>query len=555
MPTGTAGLVLGPLLRYIDETTATVWVETTGPATVGVLGYTSPTFAVGEHHYALVVVDGLAPGSDVEYSLTLDGTTVWPEPDEDRPVPRIRTMEDGRDFDIVFGSCRVDRPNVDPWTLEHGEAVDAVGVDALIALSQELQAGKRELPGLLLLLGDQIYADKRISPKVQEQMVRPQPPGTAPTGAARTFDEYAWVYQHTWCQPDIRWLLSTVPSAMIFDDHEVRNHWNISADWRREVTRDPGWPEQISGAYQAYWLYQHMGNLSPAALEAEGLWPALLESADGGQRLQEFASHADDEVNGRRQSRWSYCRDLGRTRLVMLDTRSGRVLETGQRNMLGEDEWGIVEGWLRGDCDHLLIGSSLPFLLERSVHDVESWDEAISEGIWGARAARRGERIRISGNLEHWGAFQVSFRRLADAIQEVAAGRRGKAPSTVLVLSGDVHHSYVAHVDRQAGQAPIAQIVSSPLRSHYPSKLRRAVIIADSWFARLLGRVLTWTARVPKPSISWSVKTGPLFGNHAASLHLAPSSAELRLHRAEQEQGRPILRLVHQESFGPCSGG
>ncbi|WP_081744602.1 alkaline phosphatase D family protein [Arthrobacter sp. H14] len=551
MPAVNASLILGPILRYVDEMTATVWVETSAPSEVAVLGRTSRTFSVGGHHYALVIIDRLSAGSETEYSVTLDGMTVWPEPDERRATPRIRTMEAGRELDIVFGSCRVDRPNVEPWTLEHGEAPDAVGVDALIALSRALQAGERPLPDLLLLLGDQIYADKRLSPEVREQMARKQPPGTPPKGAARNFDDYAWVYQHSWSQPDIRWLLSTVPSAMIFDDHEVRNHWNISAQWRHEVMQDPGWPEQIMGAYLAYWLYQHMGNLSPTALVEEGLWPALMHSDDGERRLREYAAHADDEVNGRKQSRWSYCRNLGRTRLVMLDTRSGRVLETGRRNMLSEDEWDMVEGWLQGDCDHLLIGSSLPFLLEPSVHDVEAWNEAIAEGIWGTKFARRGEKLRLVGNLEHWGAFRTSFRRLAKAIGEVAAGQRGAAPATVLVLSGDVHHSYVAHVDRldQPAQAPVAQIVSSPLRSHYPGKLRRAIIIANSWIARLIGRLLANTARVPEAGIKWSLTTGPLFGNHLASLRLDTGSGKLRIERAEHSNGTPFLRLVHQETI------
>lgn len=548
-------LVLGPMLRYVDETTATIWVETSAPAEVSVLGHTSRTFSVGGHHYALVVVEGLTAGADVEYSVALDGATVWPQPDDPRPAPRIRTLDADRNLEIIFGSCRVDRPNVDPWTLEHGETPEAVGVDALLAASLQMQEGGRPLPDLLLMLGDQIYADKRISPEVLEEMDRRRPPGTPPPGAARNFDEFAWVYQHTWSQPDIRWLLSTVPSAMIFDDHEVRNHWNISARWRRQVTQQPGWAEQITGAYLAYWLYQHMGNLPPSALEEEGLWPALLNSPDGERKLREFAAHADDEVNGAKRSRWSYCRQLGRTRLVMLDTRSGRVLETGRRNMLSDAEWEMVEGWLCGGCDHLLIGSSLPFLLERSVHDVEAWDEAIAEGIWGERAARRGERIRLSGNLEHWGAFQNSFHRLSDAIGEVAAGKRGAAPSTVMVLSGDVHHSYVAHVDRPGDQPPVAQIVSSPLRSHYPGKLKQAFIIADSRVARVLGWILTTIARIHAHPLKWTVTTGPLFGNHVASLQLSPRAGQLRMERAEQRDGNAVLRLVHEETIGTDSAG
>ena len=55
-------LVLGPLLRYAEETDATVWVETDAACEVEVLGCRSRTFHVEGHHYALVHVSGLEPG-------------------------------------------------------------------------------------------------------------------------------------------------------------------------------------------------------------------------------------------------------------------------------------------------------------------------------------------------------------------------------------------------------------------------------------------------------------------------------------------------------------
>jgi hypothetical protein len=64
-----ADLVLGPLLRYVGETEATVWVETDEPCEVEVLGRREPTFAVEEHFYALVRIEDLEPGSFNEYEV------------------------------------------------------------------------------------------------------------------------------------------------------------------------------------------------------------------------------------------------------------------------------------------------------------------------------------------------------------------------------------------------------------------------------------------------------------------------------------------------------
>src|ERR671919_2382566 len=66
-------LILGPLLRYVDETAATVWVETDEPCEVEVLGNRDRTFRVEGHNYALVCLRDLKPGSSYQYEVKLDG--------------------------------------------------------------------------------------------------------------------------------------------------------------------------------------------------------------------------------------------------------------------------------------------------------------------------------------------------------------------------------------------------------------------------------------------------------------------------------------------------
>jgi hypothetical protein len=47
------------------------------------------------------------------------------------------------------------------------------------------------------------------------------------------------------------------------DDHDVHDDWNTSWAWVREMRTVPWWHERILGAYMSYWIYQHLGNLSP----------------------------------------------------------------------------------------------------------------------------------------------------------------------------------------------------------------------------------------------------------------------------------------------------
>jgi hypothetical protein len=277
-----AELILGPLLRYADEHDATVWVETDMPCEVEVLGRRTSTFHVSGQHYALVIIERLDPGDSAEYGVALNGERRWPIPGSSMPASRIRTLDPKRGLRVAFGSCRVAAPHEKPWVLERTEDRQGRGVDALQALAHRMRGQPpEEWPSLLLMLGDQVYADDA-SPEtrafIRSRRSTREPPGE---GVA-DFEEYTRLYRESWGEPMIRWLLSTVPSAMIFDDHEVIDDWNISAAWKREMTARPWWAERIAGAFMSYWLYQHLGNLSPSELREDRLYPQVRAVEDAG---------------------------------------------------------------------------------------------------------------------------------------------------------------------------------------------------------------------------------------------------------------------------------
>ena len=121
---------------------------------------------------------------------------------------------------------------------------------------------------------------------------RPARSSSSNSGAERTsppgeqvadFEEYTRLYRESWSEPDIRWLLSTVPTVMIFDDHDVHDDWNISWSWVEEMRRKPWWEARITGAFMAYWIYQHLGNLSPPELETDTAFTQVKEAATRGR--------------------------------------------------------------------------------------------------------------------------------------------------------------------------------------------------------------------------------------------------------------------------------
>jgi hypothetical protein len=533
-------LVLGPLLRYTGARDATIWVETGDACEVEVTidgsSHRSNTFRVEGHHYALVRITGLEPGSYYEYTVALDGQKVWPEESYPFPPPAIRTISPDGKLDLAFGSCRVAAPHEPPYTLKRGLTTGRYERDALYALALEMRREPRETwPDALLLLGDQVYADE-VSAGTRDYIRSRRDPDKPPGEEVANFEEYTHLYWDSWKDPAIRWLLSTVPSAMIFDDHDVNDDWNTSETWVAQMRKEPWWEERIVGAFMSYWIYQHLGNLSPEELEKDELFGQVQKAQDATRILREFAHRADREVAG---TRWSFYRDFGRVRLIVMDSRAGRVLKDEQRSMLDGAEWDWIEEKARGDFDHLLFGTSLPFLLSPGLHYLESWNEAVCSGAWGTQAAKLGEFVRQLVDLEHWPAFHDSFDDLADLLRSVGAGERstGHPPASVIVLSGDVHHGYLAEIGLGNGvESQVYQAVGSPLRN--PLGLPERIVMRTGWTKRgeIIGRALARLAGAKEPDISWRLAhKEPWFENHISILRLRDREAFLKVQKTTPE--------------------
>ncbi len=542
-------LVLGPMLRYLDSTSATIWVETDAPTTVYVWAEnvepaSSQTFCVAGHHYAIVAVRGLTPGSTVPYSVELGDEMVWPVEDGEQsgwPPSVLRPYEPGRPLRLAFGSCRAAAPLDDPeW-----------GVDALHALAERMRrASPDDWPDLVAFVGDQVYADDNLSPETERYIAAHRGPDEGPGHEVSNVDEYTYLYAESWSPGPIRWLLSTLPSVMIFDDHDVRDDWNTSQPWRRQIQATGWWQERITSGLLTYWLYQHLGNLSPDELDSNELLAALRGAdGDGEPLLREFAERADAAADGGRGVHWSYARDYGGVRLIVLDSRCNRVVDGRQRLMVGDTEWQWFEEQCRGDVRHLLVVTSLPYLLPPGVHGLEAFDEALAAGQWGPRAARIAEKVRQGVDLEHWAAFETSFRRMKDAITAVASGRRGEPPATITFLSGDVHFSYLAEAEL-ATDAPsptrVLQAVCSPIRNPLPRKAQVAERLASSNVGRAVGAFLANRGHASTPGLAWTVTHGPAFGNTLAEVVLSDGSIRVSVSGA---QDGPALAQSWEAEF------
>ncbi|WP_156384210.1 alkaline phosphatase D family protein [Marmoricola sp. Leaf446] len=570
-----AELVLGPLLRFVDHTEAAVWVETDRACTVrvtaGTAGGEARTFGVHGHHYALVEVGGLEPGTvtayDVELVVEDTVTHVWPPdrhvavgPTEDSaadateldlPPSVISTLRRGKPPRIAFGSCRTSVSHDREGNATHG--VDAMRAYAL-AMAGVTSDEQLRWPDLVVFLGDQVYADETTEAMrefISSRRDIDEPPGTE----LQDYEEYAHLYRLAWSDPANRWLLSTLPSLMIFDDHDVRDDWNTSHAWRQQMEQTEWWHGRIVAGLASYWVYQHVGNLAAEDRAKDEVWQQVTahdgpDELDLSSVLDGFAERVDAEPE---TYRWSYARDLEGSRLVVVDSRAARVLEADDRALLDDGELAWLDEQLQGDVDHLFIGTSLPWLLPPGLQHLEAFSEALAGGAWGARGAKAGEWARQTVDLEHWGAFQDTFRKVAEMVVQVATGERGRAPRTVTFLSGDVHHSYVSEVTRLADgdtrrlQSRVLQLVCSPIRNPLPRSMRYATAVLSYGVAGVLGRLASRSAHVAEPPFRWERLRGPWFDNNLAVAEVTDDGLLLSWSKGEVDGGDehlPVLTRV-----------
>jgi hypothetical protein len=243
--------------------------------------------------------------------------------------------------------------------------------------------------------------------------------------------------------------------------------------------------------------------------------------------------------------RFSYYRDIGRTRIVVIDCRNGRVLEPS-RAMVDDGEWAWVDEHCRRDVDHLLVATSLPVMVLGGLHGLQIWNAALCDRAWGARVARWSERLRRSLDLEDWAAFEGSLERMLAMLDDIArgAGESGSVepPATIAVLSGDIHFSYVARHHVSGGRSRVYQLVSSPIRNSLARRDRRVLRFAISRVGTAIGRALARSVRRPDVSDSWTVTHGPEFANEMGLLEIDGRRMSLLVERARNDDdGNAVL--------------
>jgi hypothetical protein len=321
---------------------------------------------------------------------------------------------------------------------------------------KSLNGQHADLPFHLLLLGgDQIYADQLWSdvPALRRFNERPRAERLKMKAGPALTRELERFYVDTYCRrftpPPIAAALASIPSLMMWDDHDIFDGWGSYSD--DEQTSEV-FKAVFATARKCFSLFQLASD--PAAPS----WPAL--AGQGG---------------------FSTLLRVGEIGLLILDLRSERT----QQRVLSPATWDVVFKALDATWGlrHLLVMSSIPVVhpdlsFAELALDVLPGEQELEDDLhdqWGSLDHRQ-ERLRL-------------LHRLLDFAD--AQGTR------VTILSGDVHVAALGVVEstrrpvRWLYADVINQLTSSPVVHPPPPRIVRWMLERLGTEARTLDRGIT----------------------------------------------------------------
>ncbi|MCK3833937.1 alkaline phosphatase D family protein [Pseudomonas fluorescens] len=291
-------------------------------------------------------------------------------------------------------------------------------------------------------------------------LITPQPPQLSAPEQLRYAREQVQIDQLRTGLPGVARVFAHLSTLMIFDDHDITDDWNLSAQWEQTAYGHPFSKRIIGNALLAYLLCQGWGNQPQVFGELLTQTQALTGQAQG-NHLDAAAQDDLLEVLLKFQQ-WHYVLPTTPA-LVVLDTRTRRWRsEFTLKQPSGLLDWEALSELQQELLDHpsAIIVSPAPIFgvkLIETVQKVFSWCG-----------------FPLLVDAENW----MAHRGAAQVILNIF--RHSRTPGNYVILSGDVHYSFVYQVliRHRNGGPRIWQITSSGIKNEFPPRLLE-------WFDRL----------------------------------------------------------------------
>ena len=291
-------------------------------------------------------------------------------------------------------------------------------------------------------------------------LITPQPPQLSADAQQRYAREQVQIDQFRNGLPGVARVLAHLPTLMIFDDHDITDDWNLSAQWEETAYGHPFSKRIIGNALLAYLLCQGWGNQPDVFAKLISQTQALAAQAHDNHLNASTQDELLETLLAFQQ--WHYVLPTSPA-LVVLDTRTRRWRsEFNLKQPSGLLDWEALSELQQELLDHpcAIIVSPAPIFgvkLIETVQKVFSWC---------------GYPLLV--DAENW----MAHRGAAEVILNIF--RHSRTPGNYVILSGDVHYSFVYEVlirHRNAGPK-LWQITSSGIKNEFPARLLE-------WFDRL----------------------------------------------------------------------
>ena len=327
--------------------------------------------------------DGLEAATGYEYQIGF--VHAWPPTDSvelewpEEPSGRFSTFPEDptRTVSFIVGSCRYFRRR---RSGKFKLANDNQHGDQTFGRIRR-QVESEEQTDLLLMLGDQIYADHGSHwpwSRVQDT----------------TFEQYCARYRTAFSSENIRWLMAHIPTYMTWDDHEITNGWPLKPENGADTSVDYFdtkffRSDLYRNGVRAYNAYQALHS------------PVMIAPTP-------------------RETDYSYSFGCGVAQFFVMDTRNERRHEFDRSS----------ERWV----PESMIGPRQMKKLRDWLVDMESRREACVKFLVSAVPMFPDARFHTG---DKWLDFAVQRQELLEFI-------RDKGITRVIVLSGDVHCSFTS---------------------------------------------------------------------------------------------------------------
>lgn len=244
-------------------------------------------------------------------------------------------------------------------------------------------------------------------------------------------------------------LLAHIPTYMIFDDHDVTDDWNLTALWEKASNEHPLSKRIIGNMLMGYWLCQGWGN-DPKQFDGDFLLKANdYNSLPNKENHDAFVSEVFS------CNKWQFHLDTS-PKLVVLDSRTRRWHNDDDLS----DPSGLMDWEAMCELQQELIGEDSIILVSPAP-------------IFGVKIIETIQRIfticgqPLAVDAENWMANSQTANTMLNIF------KHPKTPQHFVILSGDVHYSFVYDVElRFRDHSPkIWQITSSGIKNKFPEPI------------------------------------------------------------------------------------